>query len=60
MQMSWHCAQYLLLRMQRKPAETDLEENVQTAFDENRRVYGQRKLKHALARSGKFVVDRCQ
>lgn len=38
--------------------ETDLEESVQTAFDENRRVYGQRKLKHVLARSGKFVSCR--
>ncbi len=41
-----------------KPDETELEESVQTAFDENRRVYGQRKLKHVLARSGKLVSCR--
>lgn len=40
------------------PDETGLEESIQTAFDENRRVYGQRKLKRVLARSGKVVSCR--
>ena len=40
------------------PDETELEESIQTAFDENRRVYGQRKLKRVLARSGKVVSCR--
>ena len=41
-----------------RPDETELEESIQTAFDENRRVYGQRKLKNVLARSGKVVSCR--
>lgn len=36
----------------RATVEGDLEEAVQIAYDENRRVYGQRKLKHALLRKG--------
>jgi transposase InsO family protein len=35
-----------------------LEEAVQIAFDENRRVYGQRKLKHVLLRKGRIVSRR--
>ena len=38
--------------------ETELEESIQSAFAENRRVYGQRKLKHVLARAGKLVSCR--
>ena len=40
------------------PDETALKESIQTAFDENRRIYGQRKLKHVLARSAKVVSCR--
>lgn len=35
-----------------KKDETQIEATVQAVFNENRRVYGQRKLKHALARKG--------
>ena len=35
-----------------------MEEAVQTAYDENRRVYGQRKLKHVLCRKGWSVSRR--
>ncbi len=40
-----------------RPDERDLEEVVQNAYDENRRVYGQRKLKHVLLRKG-WIVSR--
>ncbi len=38
--------------------ESTLEEAVQAAYDENRRVYGQRKLKHVLFRKGWTVSRR--
>ena len=38
--------------------ESDLEEAVQMAYDENRRVYGQRKLKRVLSRNGWTVSRR--
>jgi len=38
--------------------EDDLEEAIQTAYDENRRVYGQRKLKRVLSRQGWTVSRR--
>lgn len=38
--------------------ESELEEAVQTAYDENRRVYGQRKLKQVLHRKGWSVSRR--
>ena len=38
--------------------ESDLEEAVQTAYDENRRVYGKRKLKRVLFRKGWTISRR--
>lgn len=38
--------------------ESSLEEAVQVAYDENRRVYGQRKLKRVLSRKGWTVSRR--
>ena len=38
--------------------ESSLEEAIQTAYDENRRVYGQRKLKRVLFRKGWTVSRR--
>ena len=38
--------------------ERDLEEAIQIAYDENRRVYGQRKLKRVLLRRGMIVSRR--
>jgi putative transposase len=40
-----------------RPEDKALEEAVQLAYDENRRVYGQRKIKHLLRRKG-WVVSR--
>lgn len=40
-----------------KRNESILEETIQTVYDENRRVYGQRKLKQALKRKG-WIVSR--
>jgi putative transposase len=40
-----------------RPDERDLEEAVQNAYDEKRRVYGQRKLKRVLLRKG-WIVSR--
>ena len=41
-----------------KKDETELEESIQVAFEQNRRVYGQRKLKVVLRREGKRVSCR--